>query len=403
MSIQYNYNLFFKKSNSFFDIFLRNCNFMKIITVITEFNPFHFGHIYLKNKIKEEFPDSVLIAVMSGNTVQRGDFAIFDKYERAKAAVQNGFDIILELPFPFSCSAGEQFACAGVRICEAIGGEILAFGSESGDLTKLTHTAQNLCSSEFTEKLYLSQKSDRTVSAITAKENLYRSLYSEELPKKSNDILGIEYIRQLLSTNSSLTPFIVHRITNHSATSSREAIRFNDSAEIDRLIPEGAFDGLKAHPGLAGLSQLIIGKMRLEKDIICESSIINAIKNCAISATSFEDFLTSLPTKTYTLARLRREIIGYLLGVGDKEKNQRPEYTVLLAANQKGLDYLSKTRKTRTSPILTKLSDSKVLSDVGKKQLETAMLADSLYALGGNGDFAPTPLKTPYIEKNGLE
>ena len=72
---------------------------MKIITVITEFNPFHFGHICLRDKIKEAFPDSVIIAVMSGNTVQRGDLAIFDKYERAKAAAQNGFDLVLELPF----------------------------------------------------------------------------------------------------------------------------------------------------------------------------------------------------------------------------------------------------------------------------------------------------------------
>ena len=88
---------------------------MKIITVISEFNPFHLGHARLLTEIKAAFPDSTVIAVMSGNMVQRGDLAIFDKYERAKVAVQNGFDLVLELPFPFSCSAGEQFARAGVR------------------------------------------------------------------------------------------------------------------------------------------------------------------------------------------------------------------------------------------------------------------------------------------------
>ncbi len=376
---------------------------MKIFTVITEFNPFHFGHVCLKNKIKEEFPDSLIIAVMSGNTVQRGDFAIYDKYSRARAAVQNGFDMVLELPFPFSCSAGEQFAQAGVRICEAVGGEFLAFGSESGDLNKLMNIAKNLCSHEFTEKLYGSQKADRTVSAITAKENLYRSLFGEDLPKKSNDILGIEYLKQLISTNSSIAPVIVHRTSSHSATSSRAALRAGNQSEIDNLIPSGAFDGLTPHPGLKGLSQLIIGKLRLEKDIICDNSIINAMKNCAQTATSFDAFIDTLPTKTYTLARLRREIIGYLLSVGDNEKNQRPEYTVLLAANQKGIDYLSSTKKHRALPILTKLSDSKVLSDMGKKQLETAMLADSLYVLAANDDLAPIPFKTPYIEKNEVK
>lgn len=376
---------------------------MKIITVITEFNPFHFGHVYLKDRIKEAFPDSIVIAVMSGNTVQRGDLAIFDKYERAKVAVQNGYDLVLELPFPFSCSAGEQFARAGVRICEAMGGEILAFGSESGDPEKLKQLAVNLNSEEFLSKLADFQKQDRAVSAISAKEKLYCSVFGEELPKQSNDILGIEYIRQIISDNLSLSPFIIHRVSNHSATGSRNALRSKDEEETGRLIPNGAFSGLEPHPGLSGISQLIIGKCRTEKDIICDNSIINAIKNCAISANSFESFMESLPTKTYTLARLRREIIGYLTKVGDEEKNQRPEYTVLLAATQKGLDYLSATRKTRTIPVLTKLSDSKVLSDIGKKQIDTAMLADSLYALGGNGNFAPLPFKTPYIEKNEVK
>ena len=376
---------------------------MKIITVITEFNPFHFGHVRLKDEIKAAFPNSILIAVMSGNTVQRGDFAIFDKYSRARAATQNGFDLVLELPFPFACSAGEQFARAGVRICEEVGGEILAFGSESGDLPKLEKLARNLNSKEFLSRLEDVQKQDRSVSVITAKENLYHSLFGEELPKQSNDILGIEYIRQIISNNSSLSPFIIHRVSDHSATSSRSAIHSSDVAEIDRLIPKGAFEGFDAHPGLSGLSQFILGKMVTEKDIICESSIINAIKNCAIKANSFEDFISSLPTKTYTLARLRREIIGYLTGVTDLERNAAPEYTVLLAATQKGLDYLSKTRKSRSFPILTKLSDGKVLSEAGKKQLETAMLADRLYALGGSGSLAPISFKTPYIEKNGLE
>ena len=376
---------------------------MKIITVITEFNPFHLGHVCLKDKIKEAFPDSILIAVMSGNTVQRGDFAIFDKYERAKVAVQNGYDLVLELPFPFSCSAGEQFARAGVRICEAIGGEILAFGSESGDLQKLRQLAINLNSEEFTSKLLEFQKQNRVISVISAKEKLYQSLFGEELPKRSNDILGIEYIRQIISDSSSLSPFIIHRVSDHSATGSRKALRSNDADEITRLLPSDAFRGLEPHPGLAGLTQLIIGKSRIEKDIICDNSIINAIKNCAIAANSFNEFIESLPTKTYTLARLRREIIGYLTNVGDDEKNQRPEYTVLLAATQKGLKYLSSTRKERAIPVLTKLSDSKVLSEGGKKQLDTAMLADSLYSLGGNDNFAPVPFKTPYIEKNEVK
>ena len=102
-----------------------------IISVISEFNPFHKGHKFLLENIKQQFPDSATVAIMSGNFVQRGDVAIINKYDRAKMALQNGFDLVVELPVPYAVSSAEIFANAGVKIADGLNSDFLAFGAEN--------------------------------------------------------------------------------------------------------------------------------------------------------------------------------------------------------------------------------------------------------------------------------
>ena len=111
---------------------------MKTVAIISEYNPFHSGHKYQIERIREEFgSDTAIVAVMSGNFTQRGEIAFFSKGARAKAAVLSGVNLVLELPFPFSSSSAEFFAKSGVRIADSIGADYLSFGSESGNLSEL--------------------------------------------------------------------------------------------------------------------------------------------------------------------------------------------------------------------------------------------------------------------------
>ena len=122
----------------------------KAVGVICEFNPFHFGHAYLLERVHEAFPDHGVVCVMSGNFVQRGSFAIQEKYSRALCAMRGGADLVLELPFPFSSLSAESFASAGVSILAKIGVcDTIAFGTEYDDLSLLSECANNLSSEKF--------------------------------------------------------------------------------------------------------------------------------------------------------------------------------------------------------------------------------------------------------------
>ena len=369
---------------------------MKAVAVICEYNPFHNGHACLITEIKKAFPGYAVISVMSGNTVQRGDFAVQEKYVRAENALKNGSDLVIELPFPFSVSAAEQFAKAGVYIAHSIKADVLAFGSESGQLEKLKAAAKRLDSKEFENALKKEIEISPDESFITVRDRAYFSLYGDALFDSGNDILALEYLKNTERCGD-ITPYAVHRTRPFSATAARRAIFENDVSEISRLLPDGTSD-TEIHGGLSSLSSLVIGYLRLSPARDSGNGIRNAIKQAAEKATYFSELLGMLPTKTYTLARLRREIISMLFDVTEADKNEAPEYSVLLGASETGLKYLSEKKKEIVFPILTKKSDARGLSASGKLQLKKAMLCDSIYALGMKKETGAY-FKTPVIVK----
>lgn len=353
---------------------------MKAVAVICEYNPFHNGHICLLSEIRKAFPEHTVISVMSGNTVQRGELAVQPKYKRAESALLNGSDIVLELPFPFSVSAAEQFARAGVYISRGVSAEVLAFGSECGSLEALKGVAEDLSSPRFEEALKkeISRFPGEPFNAL--RERVYGELYGGSLFSGGNDILALEYLKST-ERYGDITPFAVHRTAPFSATAARRAIFENDGEAIQALMPQRSAKS-EIHGGLAAISSLVIGYLRLTEAGDNGNGLRNAIKKAAEGADTFEELMKRLPTKTYTLARLRREIVAMLFGISDAEKNALPGYTVLLGATERGLEYLSKRKKDITIPVLTKRADARALDAVGAEQLKKAELCDSIYSLG---------------------
>lgn len=375
---------------------------MKAAAVICEYNPFHNGHKLQIKQMRALFPDACLMAIMSGSTVQRGDLAIFDKYYRAKQAVLNGMDLVVELPFPFSCSAAQQFAQAGVYIAYALGAENLVFGSECGDTEKLKTSALRLSSPEFESALAQNVRSLPGNPFIAQREAVYRQLYGETLPSGGNDILGIEYIKgiqKLIPVGCPLIPTALKRTENFSATDSRRALQSGNYAEIARLIPGDAPPLQNIGRGLEGIASLILGHFRLTEPIGRSNGIRNSLIACARSASGFTEFMNSLPTKTYTLARLRREILASLLSISDSDKNTLPAYTVLLGAGERGTKYLAQIRKTIDFPVLTKYSDAVNTRLSDTTQFKKAAAADSIAALSFAYPVSPLYFKEPFIQK----
>lgn len=196
---------------------------MTTIAIISEYNPFHLGHKYMIEQIRNQNPDATLISIMSGSFVQRGEPAIVDKWTRAEIAIQSGINLVIELPFYHSCQPAENFAKGSLRLVESIGCvDLLAFGGESRDISPLLIAAE--ISTEIqNDDAFLRKKMDSQLSFSDAKlsmiseifetryNDLYKKFQIKEMLRKSNNILAIEYLKNLLLENSSIKPLLIQR------------------------------------------------------------------------------------------------------------------------------------------------------------------------------------------------
>lgn len=331
----------------------------RISAVICELNPLHEGHRYVFSKAKEN--SDVLIAVMSGNFVQRGENAVYHKYKRAKFALSAGADIVFELPFPFSASSAEYFARAGVEVAEGVLADCLYFGSECGDIEALRAAGRALDSDEYREGMKVGR------SAVLRGELLKKLCpdVPESVFDSANDILGAEYCRR-----ATIETVAVRRISTDSASKIRKESLLKD--DCDMIDPAG----------LRALEYINFRTKRsLDVDFAeCRGGVGERLYNTAFMAKNFVDWTEMVKTKQYTNSRLARASLFVLCGVMQEDLSKRVLYTRLLGANGKGREYLSYLRKHSDISIITNAGEKKYLSDAALEQLEMGEFADSIYA-----------------------
>ena len=187
---------------------------MHVAGIIIEYDPLHTGHVCLMEEVRRRLgEDTAIVGVMSGNFVQRGEFAVVQKYPRAKAAVESGMDLVLELPIPWATASAERFADGGVQALEATGIVThLAFGSECGDAAALREVAAVLDSPEYQAGLrrFLDEGMPYAACRQAAVEQLLGSADAAIL-ESPNNILGVEYCKALLRRNAEISPLTVKR------------------------------------------------------------------------------------------------------------------------------------------------------------------------------------------------
>ncbi|MCI8387526.1 MAG: nucleotidyltransferase family protein [Clostridiales bacterium] len=427
---------------------------MKIIAIICEYNPFHNGHKYQLDELRRRFgADSSIIAIMSGSFVQRGDAALLDKYARAEMAVRCGCDLVLELPAPWSMSSAEFFARGGVEIAAALGiVDVLAFGSENGDLTALCEVAARLDSDEFAVAFEKAKRRspDRQVGVLRGE--VCRTLFGDENIASdvfggSNDLLAIEYIRAIKRVNSRVSvhndelplkqvePYAIKRIGNTynsdklsignnsdnpqyaSATAIRRLI-FSENTDnvinsISAHIPAPAVDIMKREleagrlHRLANLDIVVTAFLRLDwrrmsGKMEVSGGIENRLHSAALRECTVNGIVEAACERRYSRSRLRRALIGSMLGFTMRECEEIPRFASLLAANARGRELLAALRKTASIAILSKPSDGNKLlckneyfsnipdgeksqySLTAYEQFERAMIAEQLHELCTN-------------------
>lgn len=359
---------------------------MKTTAVICEYNPFHRGHKLQIDGIKER--GNAVISIMSGGFVQRGAPALFDKYVRAEAAVRMGADLVLELPYPYCCSAAEFFAFGGVSVADSLGVvDELCFGSECGDIKLLTEISGRLTSDSFARKLREARAdaSNRELAFAPLRDKIYREMYGNELLSSPNDILGIEYISALNRLGSKIVPFTYRREAGYSATSARMMIEGDDFG----MVPEGVDRVMMYAPRYsfkyaerAVLAFYRTAEPEKLKDFegMTNGMAERLVKN-ALESISMDDFTCRMESKAHTNAKVRRCILHGMTGVTAGMLREKPMYTQVLACGSMGRDLIRRIKKQGDISLLTKPADYTALDNVAREQAEFNIKAEGLLTL----------------------
>ncbi len=331
------------------------------IGIICEYNPFHNGHIYHIEKIKEKYPDSTIILVVDSFFTERGDISVLDKQAKTEIALHNNIDLVIELPFCFATQSADIFAYGAVSILNKLKVDLLIFGSESDNIdalkeTALTELEDNKCDSIVKDFL------NDGVNYPTALSNALNLLTGYKV-NKPNDLLGISYIKALIVTNSKIKPETIKRTNDYndlklSTISSATAIRKALSSKNDisgsvpeitkkhvRFIDEEKYFNYLKFKILADIDDL-------EKYQTVDEGIENRIKKFIYKSKSLDELILNIKTKRYTYNKIRRMLTHILCSFKkDEAKNLEIEYLRVLGFNSKGQKILNSVKKEIDIPI----------------------------------------------------
>ncbi|MBR6530211.1 MAG: nucleotidyltransferase family protein [Clostridia bacterium] len=365
----------------------------KAVAIVCEYNPLHAGHAWQLSSVRAKFPDKPIVLLMSGNFVQRAEAAVCDHTLRARAALECGADLVLLLPFPYSTFGAQGYAASAVHLLAKSGVvDTLAFGAECGDEALLKKCAKALCSATFEEKLSALLKEDSRASYAHLRALALESLVAgaQVLLKEPNNILSIEYLAAIEREGAGITPFVLPRSPEPSATALRARIQKKEALTEADVPCDFLREELSA---IQTLPQEAMGKTllaALRAGLVCEelSSLGARVGEAARAARDFEDFVQLAKTRKITSARIRRGVLHAYFGVREGKVPPAP-YTILLGANEKGRAVLSFIYNIGELPVFTKPSAPlKQEGEIGALS-ELNARADSVYALllGREGAF----------------
>ena len=334
---------------------------MKVVGIICEYNPLHLGHRKQLGLVRQHFgEDTAVVCLMSGNFVQRGAPAVFDKSCRAEAAVRCGADLVLELPLEYCLSSAEGFASGGVSILAPFC-DVLSFGAETGDADSLMNTARALLSEEF--RVYLREKLDTGLSFPAARQAALEAMGSgAAMVAKPNDILAVEYCKAILAQGGAMEIHPVQRGGDyHDERPDREdpsatALRKMMISGEDWLpyVPQEAaecFRTAQVHTLEAG-ERAVLTKLRAmtEADFSAvpygSEGLWRKLMHAVRHKGTLEEILTAVKSKRYTRTRLDRMVMCAFLGLTEEDMKRKPPYVRVLALNDRGRAVLKRARET---------------------------------------------------------
>ena len=359
---------------------------MKSVGIIAEYNPFHDGHLYHLEKVKELYPDHTIILVMSGAFTQRGDVSIIDKWKKTEIAKKAGIDLIVELPFPFATQSADYFSYGSISLLEHLKVERVIFGSESDNIKDLEDIVDAQLNNEDFDKLV------KIYSKFGNNYPTALSLALKDLTGKiittPNDLLGISYIKAIKQNNYKIIPETIKRTTSYhdetlqehsSAAAIRDALR--KGHDVKDFVPSITYDYLDNLHFIEDYFPLLKYKILTEQDLsiyqTVDEGLDSALKKHINNCSTYKELVDSLKSKRYTHNKITRMLLHILCNF-TKEKAQKFKditYIRLLGFSEKGQAYLSQIKKEVEIPIISKINREK------DPMLEFELHVNTIYSL----------------------
>ena len=332
---------------------------MKAVGIVAEYNPFHTGHFSHLERSKEISGTNMIIVVMSGNFVQRGEPACMDKWRRTKTALENGADMVIELPLSIATASAGYFAQGAVNLLKKTGiVDCMCFGSECGDINMLEQYANALSSEDqnFKNRLKLHLGMGLSYPAARAKAAML------DLPDTPNDVLGVEYIKSLKELKSNIVPLTV--------------LRSPGSAMEVRACMKKRGDDFACLDNLSNIFHYVLHTNKnLHSILDVSEGLENRLKKCAKSNKLISEIIESAKTKRYTYLRLQRAALHMILGITSV---QEPQYIRVLGFRKKSENLLGMLEERASLPIVMNIKNAKF------PMLDEEIQSTKIYSLAFN-------------------
>ncbi|PIC65723.1 hypothetical protein CSV79_01215 [Sporosarcina sp. P13] len=383
--------------------------------IVVEYNPFHNGHLFHLQQAKTQTNADIIIAVMSGQFLQRGEPAIVDKWTRAEMALANGADLVVELPYAFATAHAPQFAKGAIELLDALQCDYFCFGSEEGSIAPFTNSLDLIHSQSQVYEQMIQDAMKEGLSYPRALRAGYEAISQHTtLPlanlSEPNNILGFHYMQAAREIHSSMIPVTIERTGSHyhdsslpvdsiaSATSIRnQLLQSHSTSDVEPFMPESSFQLLKDWTTRHGFQSwdllyplLRYTILREEPQRLAEIADVTegiefSLYKAAKEQATFHGFMQAVKSKRYTWTRIQRMLVHILTGYNKstREEINSPSYIRLLGMSQSGRTYLRSVKKQLPLPLVSRVAS---LSDLS---LRTDNKSTDIYLCGIQS--APAP------------
>ncbi len=326
---------------------------MEIIGIICEYNPLHNGHVYHIDKIKELYPDSLIVCVVNGYFMERGEISVLSKEDKVRGALNHNVDIVVELPFVYGTQASDVFAFNSILLLNELKVDRIVFGSESNNI-KLLEKVANIQLNDPEYQTRVKEYLDEGINYPTA---MAKALNIEEDITTPNDLLGISYIKSIKKINNRIKYECIKRTNDYHdndsdsniVSASNIRVRLSNGEDVSKYVPKDIKDKI-IKIDEDKLFTLLKFKLLTDKDLSVYLDVDEGIEYRIVrninQARTLDELVESIKTKRYTYNKISRMLTHILIGLTKRDNDELElDYMKILGFNKRGQDYLNSIKK----------------------------------------------------------